>query len=87
MPRTTAIFKEKKRILHQKGCFPCEKQVFTPQIYGINLEKVNSFILEQIRISEFCLLSDYYRANNRHINNDILPRAVLVPVAYRKQFS
>ena len=45
----------KKRVLHQKGSFPFEKQAFGLRV--INLEKVNSFILEQIRISEFCPLT------------------------------
>ena len=48
----------------------------------MNFEKVDSFILKQIRISEICLF-DYYRANNTHINNDLLTRAVLLPVGYR----
>ena len=57
MPRSTAIFGEKKIVLHQKGHFPCEKQAFAPRSYGINLETITSFILEQIRISELCPLT------------------------------
>ena len=47
----------KKKSSSSKGSFPCENQAFAPWSYVINLEKVNSFILEQIRISKSCPLT------------------------------
>ena len=53
----TIIYHLWKKI-HHKGRFPCKKQametILATELWGKNLEKVNSFILEQIRIIEFC---------------------------------
>ena len=57
MPRSPVFFEKNKQVLHQKGRFPCEKQAFGWGVMIINLGKVNSFIIEQIGIIEFCPLT------------------------------
>ena len=60
MPRSAAIF-EKTRVLHQKGLFPVKsklRKLLWPRGYEINLEKVHSFILEQIRIIQWNTFTD-----------------------------
>ena len=57
MPRSAAIFEKKTSSSSKGGRFPCEKQAFWPRSYGINLKEVNSFILEQMRISDSCPLT------------------------------
>ena len=59
MPRLAAVF-EKKTSSSSKGAwaiFPVKSKPFRPRSYVKNLEKVNSFILEHSRISEFCPLT------------------------------
>ena len=59
MPQSAAIF-VKKQVLHQKGHFLCKKQatgLISATMLCDNIEKVKCFILEQIRINEFCPLT------------------------------
>ena len=57
MPWSATIFEKKSKFFIKRAVFPVKsklQKLFWPQSYGINLEKVNSVILEQIRIIEFC---------------------------------
>ena len=69
MPWSAAIFKKNAFII-KRVIFPVKSKLQKPfwsQGYEITLEKVNSFILEQIRIIEFCPL-----ALNFALNYDVL---------------
>ena len=55
MPGSPAIFEKQNEFFLKRAVFPV-KASFRPQNYGINLGKVNSFILEQIRKIEPCPL-------------------------------
>ena len=64
MPRSAAIFEKKTEFFINRAIFPVKSKLQKPiwlQGYGINLEKVNSFILEQIRIIEFCSFDHLFR--------------------------
>ena len=56
MPQSATIF-EKNEFFIKRAVFPVKSKLrkpFWPWSYGINLEKFDSFIKEQIRIIEFC---------------------------------
>ena len=69
MPRSPAIL-EKNEFFIIRAVFPW-KASFQPQSYDINLGKVYSFIIEQVRIIEFCPLNINTLINNTVFNLNI----------------
>ena len=55
---TIACHLWKKTSSSSKGLFSMWKASFPPRSYNINIGKVNFFIIEQIRIIEFCPLNN-----------------------------
>ena len=74
MPQSAAIFeKTTTEFFIKSAFFPVESKLqvsFWQWSYGIHLEKVNSIILEQIRIIEFCPF-DHYRFFRDYLNHDV----------------